>query len=103
MVFFLGQTETRDAGAGADHSGIAPSDLDARLKAVTDGWDRMLGTMQVKTPDRALDLMLNQWLLYQTLACRVWARTAFYQASGAYGFPRPAAGRHGARGVARPT
>ncbi len=42
--------------------------------------------VEVKTPDRALDLMLNQWLLYQTLACRVWARTAFYQASGAYGF-----------------
>ncbi len=47
---------------------------------------RVLSTVQVKTPDRALDLMLNQWLLYQTLACRVWARTAFYQASGAYGF-----------------
>ena len=40
----------------------------------------------MKTPDRALDLMLNQWLLYQTLACRLWARTAFYQSSGAYGF-----------------
>ena len=33
-----------------------------------------------------MDLMLNRWLLYQTLACRVWARSAFYQASGAYGF-----------------
>jgi cyclic beta-1,2-glucan synthetase len=40
----------------------------------------------VKTPDRSLDIMLNRWLLYQTLACRVWARSAFYQASGAYGF-----------------
>ena len=42
--------------------------------------------VQVRTPDRALDLMLNQWLLYQTLGCRFWARTAFYQSSGAYGF-----------------
>ena len=33
-----------------------------------------------------MDVMLNRWLLYQTLACRVWARSAFYQASGAYGF-----------------
>ncbi len=40
----------------------------------------------MKTPDRALDILLNRWLPYQTLACRVWARTAFYQASGAYGF-----------------
>ena len=46
----------------------------------------MLDTVQVQTPDRALDLMLNQWLLYQTLACRLWARTAFYQSSGAYGY-----------------
>jgi cyclic beta-1,2-glucan synthetase len=38
------------------------------------------------TPDRAMDIMLNGWLLYQTLACRIWARSAFYQASGAYGF-----------------
>ena len=42
--------------------------------------------VQVKTPDRAFDIMMNGWLLYQTLACRTWARAAFYQASGAYGF-----------------
>jgi len=42
--------------------------------------------VQVKTPDRALDILMNRWLPYQALACRVWARTGFYQASGAYGF-----------------
>lgn len=62
------------------------ADLDAVLASVVDHWDAALGALQVKTPDRAMDIMLNGWLLYQTLACRVWARSAFYQASGAYGF-----------------
>ena len=49
-------------------------------------WNDVLGSIQIKTPDRAMDVLMNRWLLYQTLACRVWARAAFYQASGAYGF-----------------
>ena len=49
-------------------------------------WDEVLGVVQVKTPDRSLDIILNRWMLYQTLVCRMWARSAFYQASGAYGF-----------------
>ena len=61
-------------------------DLDAVLADVTDHWRTLLGTIQVKTPDRPMDIMLNGWLLYQTLACRIWARSGFYQASGAYGF-----------------
>ena len=56
------------------------------MSEVTRYWDDVLGAVQVKTPDRTMDIMLNGWLLYQTLACRVWARSAFYQASGAYGF-----------------
>ena len=49
-------------------------------------WDRLLGALVVTTPDRSLDLMLNRWLPYQALACRVWGRSAFYQSSGAFGF-----------------
>ena len=56
------------------------------LKDVHQQWDRYLNALQVRTPDPAVDVMLNRWLLYQTLACRVWARSAFYQSGGAYGF-----------------
>lgn len=56
------------------------------LQEVKDYWQSMLGQIQVKTPDRATDIMLNGWLLYQTIACRMWARSAFYQTSGAYGY-----------------
>ncbi|AIO69325.1 glycosyltransferase 36 associated family protein [Burkholderia oklahomensis] len=62
------------------------ADLDAVFAAVTAFWDETLGAIQVETPDRAMDLMLNRWLLYQTLSSRIWARAGFYQASGAYGF-----------------
>ena len=62
------------------------ADLDAVLSDVGRHWEDVLGAVQVKTPDRSMDIMLNGWLLYQTLACRIWARSAFYQASGAYGF-----------------
>ena len=62
------------------------ADLDAVLGAVRDQWRGVLGAIEVKTPDRSMDIMLNGWLLYQTLASRIWGRAGFYQASGAYGF-----------------
>lgn len=62
------------------------ADLDLVLDEVKQHWQQLLGAVQVKTPDRAMDIMLNGWLLYQTVACRLWARSAFYQASGAFGF-----------------
>lgn len=85
VVWSLGQAATADQARDLIRR-YRSENLDSSLKAVTDAWAGMLSTVQVKTPDRALDLMLNQWLLYQTLACRLWARTAFYQSSGAYGF-----------------
>jgi cyclic beta-1,2-glucan synthetase len=56
------------------------------VAAVAARWEQALGAVQITTPDRAMDILVNRWLLYQTLACRVWARAALYQAGGAYGF-----------------
>jgi len=58
----------------------------AAFEEVKARWERLLDGVQVRTPDPALDLLVNRWLLYQVLACRVWARAAFYQSGGAYGF-----------------
>ena len=85
VVFLLGEAANR-AEAISSIKKYRDADLDSVLSAVTHCWDGLLGTIQVKTPDRSMDVMLNRWLLYQTLACRVWARSAFYQAGGAYGF-----------------
>ena len=85
VVFLLGETAT-EAEAQSLLKTYRAADLDAVLGAVVHLWDDTLGAVQVTTPDRSIDILLNRWLLYQTLACRVWARAAFYQASGAYGF-----------------
>lgn len=57
-----------------------------RLAEVRLAWDRLLGATTVKTPDPLFDAMVNRWLLYQTVACRLWAKAGFYQAGGATGF-----------------
>jgi cyclic beta-1,2-glucan synthetase len=85
VVFFLGQAATAEE-ARALITRYRAADLDLTLQAVAIRWDDVVGAVQVKTPDRSMDLLLNRWLLYQTLVCRVWARSAFYQAGGAYGF-----------------
>jgi cyclic beta-1,2-glucan synthetase len=85
VVSFIGQCASA-AEASALIARYREADLDAALASVTRHWQGLLGAVQVRTPDRAMDIMLNGWLLYQTLACRIRARSAFYQASGAYGF-----------------
>lgn len=59
---------------------------DKELDEVKDYWNRLLGTVQIKTKDRAIDILINGWLLYQTISCRMNARAGFYQCGGAYGY-----------------
>ncbi|MGM0482078.1 MAG: GH36-type glycosyl hydrolase domain-containing protein [Pseudomonadota bacterium] len=85
VVFLLGQGASTEETVELLNT-YRNCDIDEQLEQVTEHWRTKLGAVQVKTPDRAMDIMLNGWLMYQTLACRLWARSAFYQASGAYGF-----------------
>jgi cyclic beta-1,2-glucan synthetase len=85
LVFLLGQGASQDEAA-ALVTRFRAENPNGILEKVSAFWTETLDAVQVKTPDRALDFMVNGWLLYQVLACRLWARTGFYQASGAYGF-----------------
>ncbi len=85
LVVLLGEADGAAAAAELVRRGRA-ADHRASLAAVAKFWGDTLETVQVRTPDRSMDILLNRWLVYQTLACRLWARTAFYQAGGAYGF-----------------
>jgi cellobiose phosphorylase len=86
VVFRLGVgRNAADAGSLVQRfrgSSAAPGALDA----VRAHWKRTLGAVQVTTPDPSLDVLANGWLLYQTVACRVWARSGYYQSGGAFGF-----------------
>ena len=85
VLVLLGEANGAAAAADLIRRGRT-ADHEATLRGVASYWDDTQGAVQVRTPDRSMDIMLNRWLIYQTLACRLWARTAFYQAGGAYGF-----------------
>jgi cyclic beta-1,2-glucan synthetase len=85
LVFLLGQGDNRSHARELIQR-YRTTEVAKTLAQVKQSWKQILGKVQVKTPDRELDLLLNGWLLYQTLSCRMWARAGFYQVGGAFGF-----------------
>ena len=86
VVFLLGQAENVEAVRALVGRYSNPEQVEAALSATRQWWDTRLGVLKVRTPLLSADLLLNRWLLYQTLSCRFWARSALYQSSGAFGF-----------------
>jgi cyclic beta-1,2-glucan synthetase len=84
--FVLGQGADRDAALALAAHFRKRESVDAAWDALTGFWEGLTGSLRVKTPEPSMDLMLNRWLLYQTIASRLFGRTAFYQSSGAFGF-----------------
>ena len=86
VTFLLGQGADREDALRLARQYQKIDSIEAAWQAVTQRWGGILDSIQVNTPEPAMNLLLNRWLLYQTLACRVWGRSALYQSSGAFGF-----------------
>jgi cyclic beta-1,2-glucan synthetase len=86
IVFLLGQTPKVETIREITQKYGDPAAVEKALNNVKNWWDVRLGSLQVQTPNLSVDLLLNRWLVYQTLSCRFWGRSALYQSSGAFGF-----------------
>ena len=86
VTFLLGQGEDRaDALRWIAHYQNM-TNVQSAWESLRPFWDEQIGKIQIKTPDAGMDLLINRWLPYQALTCRIWGRTAFYQSGGAFGF-----------------
>ncbi len=86
IFFLIGEGANRAESLALIEKVQEAGQVDSIWEAVEQQWDNILNAIRVETPDPAMDLMLNRWLLYQTVSCRLWGRTALYQSSGAFGF-----------------
>jgi cyclic beta-1,2-glucan synthetase len=86
VCFLLGEAEDQEDARALVSRYAAAGAPAAALARVREYWQRLRERVVITTPSPALDLMVNGWLPYQTMSCRLWGRTAFYQSGGAFGF-----------------
>jgi cyclic beta-1,2-glucan synthetase len=86
VTFVLGHGENLEDARALVAANRDAASVERSFDAALASWRELLGTISVKTPDPSFDLLVNHWLLYQVTSCRLWARSGFYQSSGAYGF-----------------
>ena len=86
IIFVLGAGRNMDEARNLIQKFRGMESCRAERQAVWDSWNKTLGAVYVETPEPALNVLANGWLLYQTISCRLWARTGFYQSGGAFGF-----------------
>ncbi len=86
IVFRLGAARNADDASNLVRRFREPGASRGALEAVWQYWKHTLGAVYVETPDPSVNVLANGWLLYQTLACRLWARSGYYQSGGAFGF-----------------
>jgi len=86
VVFRLGAGSTAEAALLLTERHRGPAAARDALEAVARYWQHTLTAVQVETPDATLNVLANGWLVYQTIACRLWARSGYYQSGGAFGF-----------------
>ena len=86
IVMLLGAADSEEAVREIIGRHRAPAAAGQSVTSNIDAWEKRLATIRVRTPEPTFDLMVNRWSLYQALSCRMWARSALYQSSGAFGF-----------------
>mgnify|MGYP001585353809 CR=1 FL=1 len=86
VIFTLGETKKKAEAARIIKKYRSAASADKALHEVKKMWDPLLSGLTVETPDPAMNVMINTWLKYQAISCRMWARCAYYQSSGAFGF-----------------
>ncbi|MBS5822855.1 MAG: cyclic beta 1-2 glucan synthetase [Clostridium argentinense] len=86
VIIIFGAEDNREVLESTIKKYRSIENVNTSLEEIKNYWNKLLNTIQVDTPDKSFNIMLNGWLMYQTICCRLWARSAFYQCGGAFGF-----------------